>query len=157
MKNIFLKDYSLEFNVIGEKITIDDIINVVVEDFKGKEDFIQFYLATNGVFFSGEPVVSTEKFTNDDEYYEIDLECFYKLENIVKMRNAIKNRSVEASKFVETHIPFATNAAGNDFFIEIPTGEIKYISWEDEIEEGLIWIAPSFKDFCSAIISREED
>lgn len=67
------------------------------------------------------------------------------------MWEAIKERSAIANRFVETHIPFARDAAGNEFFIEIPTGIIKYVSWEYDIEEGLIRVAPNFKEFCLAI------
>ena len=52
---------------------------------------------------------------------------------------------------METHFPFAGNAGGNDFFIEIPTGIVKYVSWEYDLEEGLYNVVANFKSFCFAI------
>lgn len=58
-----------------------------------------------------------------------------------------KNYQQEVSIFAETHFPFACNAAGYDYWIDINTGEIKYI---ENIDFSMheISIAPSFYDFC---------
>ena len=53
--------------------------------------------------------------------------------------------------FAEKHIPFARDAAGNEFYIEISSGMIKYVSWEYGIEEGVVDVAYCFKDFCIEI------
>ncbi|WP_197535531.1 SMI1/KNR4 family protein [Flavobacterium branchiophilum] len=138
---------------MNEGITKEQIENVISQDFKGKIDFVQFYLALDGVYFPEGAEVSTEQFQKDDdeEYYELEIEYIYSIEHINKMWEAIKERSEVAKKFMETHFSFARDAAGNEFFIEIPTGMIKYISWEYDIEEGLIGVANNFKEFCLAI------
>lgn len=153
MDNLFFKNAALNIQILNKDVTKEKIESVISKDFKGKEDFIQFYLAYDGIFFNEGAVISTEKFQNieDEEYYELEIEFIYSIEHLKEMWEAIKERSEDTKKFIETHIPFARDAAGNTFFIEIPTGEIIYISWEYDVEEGLIWVAPSFKDFYLAI------
>lgn len=153
MTNIFFTNPNLKFKILNEGLTKEQIDSVIPQDFKGKDDFVQFYLMLNGVYFTEGAEVSTEQFSEEesDEYYELEVESIYRIDQIQKIREALKERSSEAKKFVETHFPFGGDAAGNDFFIEIPTGIIKYISWEYDIEEGLIDVAPSFKSFCSII------
>lgn len=153
MDNLFFSNTALNIHILNNGVTKEKIESVISQDFKGKEDFIRFFLEYNGVFFNEGAIVSTEQFQNDDEdeYYELEIESIYRIDQIQSIWEAIKERSAEAKKFMETHIPFAGNAGGNDFFIEIPTGTIKYISWEYDIEEGLIGVAHSFKDFCLAI------
>jgi len=153
MDNLFFTNPDLNIHILNKGVTKEQIESVISQDFKGKEDFIRFYLRYDGVFFNEGAVISTEPFQKDDEeeYYELEIEFIYSMKHLTEMWRAIKERSPEAEKFVEKHIPFARDAAGNDFFIEIPTGEIKKISWEYDIEEGLIWVAPNFKEFCSAI------
>jgi len=148
---------NLTFSVLGEPKTQEELSKVFPFEFYGKNNFFQFYQTYNGVFFPEGAEISTEKFQNveDEEYYELEIEFIYSIEHLTKMWEAIKERSAIAKQFVATHIPFARDAAGNEFFIEISTGEIKYVSWEYDIEEGLIWVAPSFKDFCLAIKSLE--
>jgi hypothetical protein len=153
MDNLFFTNPNLKIQILNEGVTREQIECVISQDFKGKEDFVQFYLVQNGVYFPEGAEISTEQFQNieDEEYYELEIEFIYNIEHLTKMWEAIKERSEIAKRFVETHIPFARDAAGNDFFIEIPTGIVKYVSWEYDIEEGLIGVAPNFKDFCLAI------
>lgn len=153
MDNLFFSNSNLNFQILNAGLMKEQIDNVIPFDFKGKDVFIQFYLAHDGVYFPDGAVIRTSQFekVNDNEYDELEVEFIYSIEHLTKMWEAIKKRSEEAKKFVETHIPFARDAAGNDFFIEIPTGIIKYISWEYEVEEGLIDVVASFKEFCLAI------
>lgn len=153
MDNLFFTNPALNIHILNKGVTKEKIESVIPQDFKGKEDFIQFYLAYDGVFFNEGAVISTEQFLkeDEDEYYELEIESIYRIDQIQSIWEAIKERSAEAKKFMETHIPFAGNAGGNDFFIEISTGTIKYISWEYDIEEGLIGVASNFKDFYLAI------
>jgi hypothetical protein len=153
MDNLFFTNPNLQIQILNEGVTREQIESVISQNFKGKEDFIRFYLVQNGVYFPEGAEISTEPFQNveNEEYYELEIEFIYSIEHLIKMWEAIKERSEIAKKFVEKHIPFARDAAGNEFFIEIPTGIIKYVSWEYDIEEGLIWVAPNFKIFCLAI------
>lgn len=151
--NQFLINPNLIFQVFNEGLTKDRVDRIVSCDFKGKDDLIRFYLAYDGVFFNEGAVISTEQFLKDDEdeYYELEIESIFRIDQIQNIWEAIKEHSAGAKKFMETNIPFAGDAGGNHFFIEIPTGEIKYVFWEYDLEEGLIWVAPGFKDFCLAI------
>lgn len=152
MDNIFFTNQNLKFQVSNGSLTKEQIESVIAQDFKGKNDFVQFYLLQNGVYFTEGAEISTEYFpTDEDEYYELEIESIYRIDQIQKIWEAIKERSSEAKKFMETHFPFAGNAGGNVFFIEIPTGIVKYVSWEYDLEEGLYNVVANFKSFCLAI------
>jgi len=152
MNNIFFSNQNLNFQILNEGLTRDGIDNIIPYDFNGKEDFIQFYLAHDGVYFPDGAAISRSEFRKkaDDECDELEIEVIYRKEQLIKMWEAIKERSAETKKFVETHVPFAGDAAGNDFFIEIPTGIVKYVSWEYELE-GILEVAKNFREFCLAI------
>lgn len=153
MDNLFFTNPNLSYQVWDGNLTKEQIESVIAQDFKGKDDFVQFYLTHNGVYFSKGAEISTEQFLtgDNDEYYELEIESIYRIDQIQIIWEAIKERSSEAKKFMETHFPFAGNAGGNDYFIELPTGIVKYVSWEYEIEEGLIDVGANFKEFCLAI------
>lgn len=153
MDTLFFTNPNLDFQVLNEGLTKDRIDNIIPLDFNGKDVFIQFYLAHDGVYFPDGAVIRTNQFEKvvNNEYDELEIEFIYSIEHLTKMWEAIKERSAAAKKFVETHIPFARDAAGNEFFIEIPTGVIKYISWEYDIEEGILDVAANFREFCLAI------
>lgn len=134
-------------------MTKEEINNIIPSNFRGKDVFIQLYSIYNGVYFPNGAWVKIyhSQRAEDDEDEGLEIEFIYSLEHLTKMWNVLKNRSNEAKKFVETHIPFARDAAGNEFFIEINSGVIKYISWEDGLTENITDIAPDFKEFCMAI------
>ncbi|WP_420480876.1 SMI1/KNR4 family protein [Burkholderia lata] len=57
--------------------------------------------------------------------------------------------------FCRTHFPFAGDAGDNDFWIDLRTGEIKYVLWESEENvDDVIDIAPTFSDFVNNIVPR---
>lgn len=153
MATNFSQKINSDYKVLKTSLAKNQIEDLIPFYFEGKEDFILFYLSFNGVYFPKGAKISTESFlgVDEDEYYELELEYIYDIEYILEVKEAIKEQSEEVKKFAETHIPFARNAGGNDFFIEILTGKIKYVSWEYGIEDGLIEVAPSFKDFCCVI------
>ena len=147
MDNQFFTDPNLKFEVLNDGSTKERINSVIPYDFEGKDDFIRFYRMYDGVYFPDGAWISGHEMTD----YGMEVEFIYRLEDIIKMREANSERSATAKMFVETHIPFARDAAGNEFYIEIPTGAIKYVNLEYDIEEGLSDAAPNFKEFCSAI------
>lgn len=153
MNKTFFEDSNLVFKVLTEGLTEKQINNIVSLDFNGKEHFIQFYLSQNGIYFPEGAEISRSQFykIDNEEYDELEIEFIYDIENIKKMWEAMKEHSEKAKTFAETHIPFAGDAAGNEFFIEIPTGFIKYIAWEYDLPEGVFVVAPNFRAFCSAI------
>jgi hypothetical protein len=150
--NIIFGDTNLIFNLVGESKTREQLAKEFPFEFLGKNDFIEFYQTHNGVYFPEGAEVIYE--VNDDDY-GLEIEFIYTVEHLKKMWEATKEHSPEANCFAETHIPFARDCAGNDFWIEMQTGLIKYISWEDGLPNGIVVVAPNFKDFCLAIKTLE--
>lgn len=138
-----------------DKKQIEDLLPF---DFKGKDDFVEFYLLHNGIYFPDGVRLSTEPFipAHERAYNMHEVELFYPIRRIRSMWDAIKEQGIEVEKFLENHFPFARDAGGNNYVIEFPSGEITYVNWEYDIEEGLTFVAPSFKDFCRSMIPLEE-
>ena len=140
--NNFLGDSNLDFVVLGEPKTEKQLFKEFPFEFNGKEDFVRFYLAHNGIFFSDGAEVNEE----------CEVECFYDIGNrLEEMWEATKKHSPEANEYAKTHFPFASDAAGNEYFIEFPSGCVKYISWEYGLPDGESLVAQNFKEFCSMI------
>jgi len=153
MKNSFLSE-KLEFEIDGSILTENQIKSIIPNNLKNKEDFISFYMAHNGIYFHDGAFMKRSRFyqINKNEYDELEIEFFYEIGNdLEKMWNASKEHSEDAKLFAQKHIPFASDAAGNEFWIEIETGIVKYISWEYDFPEAITIAAPSFKEFCQAI------
>lgn len=156
MANHFFSDSNLNFQILKAGITKEQIDNIIPFNFKGKDVFVQFYAAYNGVYFPNGALIKSYHFDNvNDEYEELEVEFIYNIEHLTKMWDVLKNRSMDTKNFVETHIPFARDASGNEFFIEINTGEIKYIAWEEGLNEGIINVVSDFEKFCLAIESLD--
>ncbi len=149
MANRFFSDSNLNFQVLKSGLTKEQIDNIIPFDFKGKNVFIQFYVTYDGVYFPDGASIKTK--VADNEYNELEIEFIYNIEHLSKMWSVLKNRSNETKKFVETHIPFARDAAGNEFFINLNTGAIKYIFWEDGLNDNIIDVASNFEEFCLKI------
>ena len=151
--NNFFKNQNLIFHVQSKSVTADVVESVIPQNFRGKEELVLFYATLNGVYFPKGAKISTEPFqeTEDEEYYELEIEFIYSIEHLAKMWKTAKENSDSMKIFAEKHIPFARDAAGNEFYIEISSGIIKYVSWEYGIEEGVVVVAHCFKDFCIEI------
>ncbi len=144
----------LSFEVDTNKVTKSQIENIIPINLKNKEDFIEFYLKYNGIYFSKGAFIRRSKFyeIKQNDYDELEIEYFYGIEkNLKEIWEATKENSIEAKEFAEKHMPFAGDAAGNDFWVEISSGIIKYISWEDDFPEAITIAAPNFREFCLAI------
>ena len=139
MNRIFIKN-NVSFEIDGNKTNAEQINSTLKYDFKGKNDFIEFYLSYNGIYFPKGAFIKRSNFytVNKNEYDELEVEYFYEIPNrLLEMWNATKEHSEEAKVFAEYNIPFARDAAGNDFWIEIETGIVKYISWEYDFPEAI--------------------
>jgi hypothetical protein len=150
MNDLYFANKELNMQVLNPGASRDAIESVVPHDFKGKEEFIQFYRMHDGVWFPDGATIS-EGPPEEREPYGLEVEVIFRLETLITMREAIAERSMATKKFLETHIPFAGDAGGNEFYIEIPTGVIKYLAVEYDIEEGLSEVASGFREFCMAI------
>lgn len=155
-KMYFFGDVDLIFKILKDSASEEQVYSTISFDFKGKEDFVQFYKVHNGIYFPKGAEMKRSLFytVKENDSNTLEVEHFYQIgtgDIMERMWEATKKHSPEARVFAETHFPFARDAGGNEFFIEANTGLIKYISWEYGILEGEILAAPSFKEFCLAI------
>ena len=148
MNKIHFISNNVVFQTKESHFTEKEIIDIIPYTFEGKEYFVQFYLKYDGIWFP-----DGADFVLDEDRFEI--EYFYSIKS-TNLWTPVKVRDVIEMNFSDNHIPFATDAAGNLFLIELPTGEIKYIEMEYPYEVTLV--APSFIDFCNGIQAtmREE-
>jgi hypothetical protein len=138
-------------------------------DFNGLDDFFEFYIRNNGGYFNGGAYFYRDKFFNlaAGDYDSMEVESFYYIgekylnDNEVNLRSAEGVRRLRAKYsekrdfFCQAHFPFAGDAGDNDFWIDVRTGEVKYVLWESEKNVGdVIGIAPTFSDFVNNIVSR---
>lgn len=165
MNNPFLKS-SLKFNS-NKGTSLELIKEVLIEDFPDKESFIEFYLSTNGVLFKERVFFYPDKFYSNinKDYNPIELTSFLHVNNennddnfeTDSITEVLERRlliSEEFEDFIDFHFPFADNFyADTDFWIDIQTGEVKYMDYEGMLynPNKAIAIAPSFKDFCEGL------
>lgn len=146
-KSFFNKELAL--NAKGCKLSKSEIEQVISFAFKGKEDFIELYTIHNGISFPNGAFFYRDSLykVSEDDYNLLSVEAFFSIttpNGIIDVWNATKENN-RIRKFAQTHIPFAVDASGNFFWIEIPSGQIKYVPMETPNEETLV--APSFGYF----------
>lgn len=143
-------------------------IDEYIDNFPGKEDFIKFYLTHNGgVFTDGAYFYPDEFYEVPKEYRFIEIASFFHIPllddedekfhtmSMEKERDLRVISSDEFTDFVLFHIPIADNYASNSFWIDIQTGEIKYMDFEENWHpDDAIVVAPSFFDFCKRIEAK---
>lgn len=153
----------LYLNIRGKKIGKDEIDEI--DDFPGKEDFIEFYTIHNGGDFIEGAWFFPELYYDSSmvEYPYITLALFLQIRvddekkglNTDVMNDLIVEKYKEFEDFVLFHIPFALDVVDNPFWIDIQTGEIKYINFEVSINpDDVITVASSFREFCKHIRKR---
>lgn len=130
------------------------ITEIIPPKFQGREDFIEFYLHLNGVFFPDGADIATTPFIGPidgkEHYYILSLDYFYDIDSIKDYLPTLKESFCK--EFIENHFIFARNPSGNEFFIEIPSGKIKYVDWEEwGSAEAVIDVASNFKEFCDKL------
>jgi hypothetical protein len=163
-KNEFFGE-NIIFENHWKEITKYEINLYVVETFLGKEDFIKFYLEHNGGYFTDVVgFITNYPLAKELGYNEMGISSFNHIPlpneelnsnsftfSIAKARDTLPKTNLDGfDNFLVHHIPFA-NDEENDYFIDIRTGEIKYMDYETmEFNESII-VASSFKDFCKRI------
>lgn len=145
-----------------KKVSVDDVYEIVT-DFPGRKDFVDFYLIKNGGCFTNGAYIYRDNFykVEKSDYNVIEVSSFFHIpvkgdiedsEYTMSILEAIDRRedySEDFDEFTSFHIPFADNFGDNDFWIDIQTGEIKYIDYEEsDNPNDAIIIAPSFIEFC---------
>jgi len=164
----FAEEIKLEY--IGKEINKEQI-DEVIDDFPGKDDFIDFYLTHNGGSFM------YGAWFNPDDYYNIpqsyqcltlmsfipipidndsEDEPFRGLDTEYE-KDLIVEKFSNFEDFVLFHIPFALDAAGSPFWIDIQSGEIKFTDFQERFSadpDDAITVAFSFGEFCKRITNR---
>ena len=150
----------LVFELSGPQLSEAEINQIIPYNFKGKEAFVKFYHSQNGGYFRDGAYIFRKNFyklSEDDRNSSFGIESFYYIPNSEKkyaLGSIFKNwdilkESEEAEEFAQTHMPFASDAGGNPFWINLFDGQIKYTDHEDGYNP--IIIAPSFYDFYTNI------
>lgn len=158
----FLKDSiffaeELEYLRLEEEICQEELDEL--DDFPGKEVFLRFYSAHNGMEFA----LSAWFFP--EEYYSVsiglgsnpyvEIEGFYPISYIDKERDIITINRGYDEDFLLFHIPFAWDVRGNPFWIDIQSGEIKYTDFDTYFAPEAVTVAFSFESFCRCIRKNE--
>lgn len=161
-KTMFFKE-EIEFEFPGKKIGKDEIEEI--DDFPGKDYFIEFYTAHNGgdfikgAWFFPESCYNSSMFGNSyitlAMFLEIRVDDEKRGLNIDVMQDLIGEKYKSFEDFILFHIPFALDVINNPFWIDIQTGEIKYIDFQVSTNPNdVVTVASSFKDFCMRIRKR---
>ena len=161
-ENMFFAD-EIEFEFPGKKIGRKEIDEI--DDFPGKEDFIKFYTIHNGGDFIDGAWFFPESCYNSSVFGKpcITLATFLKIRvddqkrglNIDVMNDIITEKYKKFDDFVLFHFPFALDVIDNPFWIDIQTGEIKYIDFQVSTNPNdVVIVASSFKNFCKYIRKR---
>lgn len=161
MKDKIFFAEEIEFECPGEEIGKNEIDEI--DDFPGKDDFIEFYTIHNGAdfiwgagFFPKSCYMSP-MFRNSC----VEMLVFLPIRvgdeemegsTIDTVRYRVEEKYESFEDFVLFHIPFALDMIDNPFWIDIETGEIKYIDFEKSTDpDDVITVASSFKEFCKQI------
>ena len=164
-KPLFINN-QIPFENQWKNLSINDIEEAVPYDFFGKKEFIEFYLVTNGGKFTKGAYIYRDNFYSitKGDYNSLEVGSFFNIpligdnedsEYTMSIPDAIDRRqghSDEFDEFTLFNIPFADNFGDNDFWIDIQTGEIKYVDYESCYDPNdAIIVAPSFVDFCQKL------
>jgi hypothetical protein len=171
--NVF-RDAGVQFNVTGPAMTKSEIIALIPEPFNGKDDFVSFYAQYNGGYFKRFALIYRDLFQNVPAgqvnslgivgFFSILPDSEKKIKGCLSMIEEklgllqVYAGHVAIRRFIESHIPFAYDGSGNNHWIEIPTGRVRFIDME-VVEKGFLEIAPSFGHFVNNLVGdwREED
>jgi hypothetical protein len=152
----------LSFVNSADPITQEQIERVLPFHFDGKDFFIDFYLSYNGGIFPDGARFYRNKIYRVPKggYTSVEIEGFYfipkfegerapNLMSIPDIWRINKNSSKTLELFSKTHFPFAADASGNNYWINIDTGKVKYTALDSDGSE--VEVAPSFSVFCKGI------
>ena len=165
-KILFISDPKYKFeHSMQNGINQEDIDIIIPNDFKGKDFFSEFYLAYNGGVFVNGARFYRNLYYKIEKQKVLEIEGFYFitkkndfnekspfLVSIHRIWQNVKKYSAEVEIFANTHFPFATDASGNHFWIDLQTGIVKGTLWDVGIDtENALIVAPTFYDFCRGI------
>jgi hypothetical protein len=154
-------DSTLKPDEFGPPISKPQIEQAIPELFPGKDGFARFYLRYNGLYIADGALFFRERFRaiQPGDYNRLGVNNFYfiprfpgeesdVLLSLMHMRENLARRRPDLKSFAASHLPFAGDGSGNDFWIELATGRVKYRALEDfDDERDLVDVAPTFLDF----------
>ena len=148
MLNNLLIDNITNKQIIGVPLSKDMIAKFFIEwNFSGKGAYIDFLSQYNGLFFPEGLLL--EASAHD---IEMEVETFYDLCGRLERYWDIAKDNIDIpKKFTMSHIPIADDAAGNEYWINLITGEVVFIEVEYGIPEGVHIVADNFSTFYSAL------
>lgn len=168
--NILPLDKNLKFGYSAEPVTEVQINSIIPFYFKGKDFFIRFYLLYNGGIFPEGAMFDRSKYYQvpPNGYASVEIERFHfipkteggeastAIASIPQMWRLNKIYSKELEIFVQDHFPFAADASGNDYWINMPSGIVKYLCLDsDDNPDNVVEVAPSFYDLCKGIVPNK--
>ena len=164
MKEGYFFAEEIELAYAGEQIGKNEIDEI--NDFPGREDFINFYTVYNGVDFINGAWFFPEEGYGSSVFGKayLTLAMFLGIRvgdekrglNIEVMSDIITEKYKRFEDFVLFHIPFALDVTDNPFWIDLQTGEIKYTNFQLSCDpDDVITVAGSFKNFCKRITNRK--
>jgi SMI1 / KNR4 family (SUKH-1) len=159
-----LQSAGKHFAIVGPPVSEAGVDTIFSGSFPGKEDLVKFYLRYNGggrtpqgcVISCGNPAHKVSR----DHLDKIKIEGFMSVSHDAKDRmlpfrpilghhaamSKIHSEIPEMKEFLEQNIPFAFDHTGEDICINLVSGSVWFIDWE-EYRKGPIELSPSFRDF----------
>jgi len=161
-------DPALVFGDVGPPITAQQIGQAIPEAFPGKDGFVDFYSTYNGLAFPGTAWFRRERFHQvaSSDYNRISLLDIYfiprtpgekdeNLQSMPRAREIVARSRPELRAFVDSHLPFAADGSGNDYWIELATGRVMWRVLEGfEGPSQLVEVAPAFLDFVANLEAK---
>ena len=152
------------FAIVGPPVSQAEIAMLFPTPFPGRDDLVQFYSNANGgsrtpqgcLIHCGNPAHKVSR----DRLNEIRIEGFFSISRDAADKMLpfapmlgqyastlnIFGQSPEVRAFLEQHKPIAFDHSGNDIWIDLQGGYLRFMDW-DTYKDGPVEIASSFQEF----------
>lgn len=152
----------------GPEITPEQIVRAVPEQFPGKDDFVDFYSRQNGAWFSNGALFYRSRLqaVSPGELDRLEVMFVHfvprfeadehdELVSMLHIRMNLAKRRPALRDFAKAHLPLASDASGNEFWLDLSSGKVSY-ALLDEFDgaDNLVEVAPSFREFVSHMEPR---
>ena len=148
-------DENLSFRSTKVSRPIEEVKKILKDvDYSNIGDLIEYYTSNDGTTFFYDAEMHRSVFyslgAGNEGIDRISVAFFLSLEEIVKIRELKIEAEPTLREFFDEHIPFADDGFGNDFWIELSSGVIKKVYYDDDPPFQLM-VAPSFISFCKSL------
>jgi hypothetical protein len=152
------------FAIVGPPVSEAEVDTIFPGSFPGKEDLVKFYLRYNGgsrtphgcVISCGNPAHRVSR----ENLEKMKVEGFMSVsrdaeDRMLPFRPILRHHSTmfriyakipEMREFLEQNIPFAFDHSGKDICINLVSGFVWFMNWE-EYRKGPVKVSSSFRDF----------